>query len=47
VLANAYSLAGDCYVEMGRDIDARKSYNLSLAMDMSINFWGMKGLIGK
>jgi hypothetical protein len=46
VLANAYSLAGDSYMKLGREVDARKSYNLSLVADMDANFWGMRGLIG-
>jgi tetratricopeptide (TPR) repeat protein len=46
VLANAYSLAGDSYIKLGRDVDARNSYNLSLVADMDANFWGMRGLIG-
>jgi tetratricopeptide (TPR) repeat protein len=46
VLANAYSLAGDSYVKLGRDVDARNSYNLSLAEDMYVNFWAMSRLIG-
>jgi len=46
ILANAYSLAGDTYARLGRDVDARNSYNLSLAEDMYVNFWAMTGLIG-
>jgi tetratricopeptide (TPR) repeat protein len=46
VLANAYSLAGDSYMKLGREVDARNSYNLSLANDKYVNFWGMRGLIG-
>ena len=46
VRANAYSLAGDSYIKLGRDVDARNSYNLSLAADRDGNFWGMRGLIG-
>ena len=47
VLANAYSLAGDSYMKLGRDVDARNSYSLSLAQeDLAVNFWGMRGLIG-
>jgi hypothetical protein len=46
VLANAYSLAGDCYTKLGRDVDARNSYNLSLAEDMYANFWAMSRLTG-
>jgi Flp pilus assembly protein TadD len=46
IRANAYSLAGDCYMKLGRDIDARNSYNRSLKEDMYVNFWGMSRLIG-
>jgi len=46
ILANAHSLAGDCYMKLGRDVDARNSYNLSLKEDMYVNFWGMSRLIG-
>ena len=46
VLANAYSLAGDCYMKLGRDIDARNSYNLSLKEDIIVNFWAMRALTG-
>jgi tetratricopeptide (TPR) repeat protein len=46
VRANAHSLAGDCYMKLGRDVDARDSYNLSLKEDMYENFWGMSRLIG-
>jgi tetratricopeptide (TPR) repeat protein len=46
VLANAYSLAGDCYMKLGRDTDARKSYNLSLKADILVNFWAMSALTG-
>ena len=46
IRANAYSLAGDCYMKLGRDFDARTSYNLSLKEDMYTNFWGMSRLIG-
>jgi tetratricopeptide (TPR) repeat protein len=46
ILANAYSLAGDCYTKLGRDVEARNSYNRSLKEDMYVNFWGMSRLIG-
>ena len=46
VRANAHSLAGDCYMKLGRDVDARDSYNLSLKEDMYENFWGMSRLTG-
>lgn len=46
IRANAHSLAGDCYTKLGRDVEARNSYNLSLKEDMLVNFWGMSRLIG-
>ena len=46
LLANAYSLAGDCYLKLGRDTDARRSYNLSLKEDILVNFWAMSALGG-
>ena len=46
VVANTYSLAGDCYARLGRDAEARQSYNLSLRWATFSNFWGMSGLTG-
>ena len=46
IMANAYSLAGDCYTKLGRDAEARQSYNLSLKWATFSNFWGMSGLTG-
>jgi hypothetical protein len=46
ILANAYSLAGDCYTKLGRNVEARNSYNRSLKEDMLVNFWGMSRLTG-
>ncbi len=46
MLANAYSIAGDCYMKLGRDIDARNSYNLALKADILVNFWAMSALTG-
>ncbi len=46
ILANAYSLAGDCYTKLGRDVEARNSYIHSLKEDMLLNFWGMSRLTG-
>jgi hypothetical protein len=33
-------------MKLGREVDARNSYTLSLVADMDANFWGMRGLIG-
>jgi len=46
ILANAYSLAGDCYTKLGQDVAARKSYTLSLKEAAFANFWGMSRLTG-
>jgi len=46
ILANAYSLAGDCYTKLGQDVEARKSYTLSLKEAAFANFWGMSRLTG-
>jgi len=44
--ANAYSIAGDCYVKLGHDAEARNSYNHSLKEQMLVNFWAMSRLTG-
>ena len=44
--ANAYSIAGDCYAKLGRDAEARNSYNRSLKEQMLVNFWAMSRLTG-
>jgi hypothetical protein len=44
--ANAYSIAGDCYVKLGRDAEARYSYNRSLEEQMLVNFWAMSRMTG-
>ena len=44
--ANAYSLGGDCYTKLGRDADARRYYNLSLAVDPILNYWAITALAG-
>ena len=46
ILANAYSVAGDCYTKLGLDVEARKSYSLSLKQAAFSNFWGMSRLTG-
>lgn len=46
ILANAYSMAGDCYTKLGHDAEARRSYNLSLKWATFSNFWGMSRLTG-
>jgi tetratricopeptide (TPR) repeat protein len=45
-LANAYSVAGDCYAKLGDDAKARYYYNLALAADPILNFWAVTGLAG-
>jgi tetratricopeptide repeat protein len=44
--ANAYSIVGDCYARLGRDAEARSSYNRSLKEQMLVNFWAMSRLTG-
>jgi tetratricopeptide (TPR) repeat protein len=44
--ANAYSIAGDCYVKLGHDAEARYSYDRSLKEQMLVNFWAMSRLTG-
>lgn len=46
LLANAYSLAGDCYAKLGQDAEARRYYRLSLKTDSIDNHWALSGLIG-
>jgi tetratricopeptide (TPR) repeat protein len=46
VLANAYSLAGDCYSKLGQDQEARRCYGRSIKMDNDVNLWAATGLIG-
>jgi len=46
-LANAYSLAGDCYAKLGNDAEARRYYNLSLTADPILNYWALTGLAGE
>ena len=46
LLANAYSLSGDCYAKLGQDADARRYYRLSLKTDSIDNHWALSGLVG-
>ncbi len=46
VLANAYSLAGDCYTKLGDDDNARRYYTRSIKLDNDINLWATAGLVG-
>jgi tetratricopeptide (TPR) repeat protein len=46
-LANAYSLAADCYAKLGNDAEARRYYSLSLAVDPILNYWALTGLAGE
>jgi len=47
MLADAYSLGGDCYAKLGRDADARRYYNLSYTADPIINYWALTKLAGE
>ena len=47
MLANVYSLGGDCYAKLGRDAEARRYYNLSYAKDWIVNYWALTRLAGE
>jgi tetratricopeptide (TPR) repeat protein len=47
MVADAYSLGGDCYAKLGRDADARNYYSRSYAADLILNYWAMSRLAGE
>jgi tetratricopeptide (TPR) repeat protein len=47
VMADVYSLGGDCYAKLGRDADARRYYSLSYALDWIVNYWAISRLAGQ
>jgi len=47
MVADVYSLAGDCYAKLGRDSDARRYYALSYAKDPLVNYWAISRLAGE
>src|SRR5437867_1062222 len=47
MVADVYSLGGDCYAKLGRDADARHYYNLSYAADWIVNYWALTRLAGE
>src|SRR5437870_941817 len=47
MVADVYSLGGDCYAKLGRDADARHYYNLSYAADFIVNYWAISRLAGE
>jgi tetratricopeptide (TPR) repeat protein len=47
MVADVYSLGGDCYAKLGRDNDARRYYNLSYAKDPLVNYWAISRLAGE
>jgi len=47
MVADVYSLGGDCYAKLGRDDDARRYYNLSYAKDPMVNYWAISRLAGE
>ncbi|HMJ04733.1 MAG TPA: hypothetical protein VK474_00625, partial [Chthoniobacterales bacterium] len=47
LLGDAYSLGGDAYARMGRIVEARAYYNLSLTSDPVQNYWALTGLVGE
>jgi tetratricopeptide (TPR) repeat protein len=46
MVADVYSLGGDCYAKLGRDAEARRYYNLSYAKDWIANYWAISRLAG-
>jgi tetratricopeptide (TPR) repeat protein len=46
-LANAYSIAADCYAKLGNNAEARRYYRLALAADPILNYWALTGLAGE
>ena len=47
IASELYSIAGDCYAKLGKDTEARRYYNLSLAADPTLNYWALTGLAGE
>jgi tetratricopeptide (TPR) repeat protein len=47
MMADVYSLGGDCYAKLGRDADARRYYNLSYGKDWIVNYWAISRLAGE
>lgn len=47
MMADVYSLGGDCYAKLGRDVDARRYYNLSYGKDWLVNYWAISRLAGE
>jgi len=47
MMADVYSLGGDCYSKLGRDADARHYYSLSYALDWIVNYWAIARLAGQ
>jgi tetratricopeptide (TPR) repeat protein len=47
MVADAYSLGGDCYAKLGRDGEARRYYSLSYAKDWIVNYWALTRLAGE
>ena len=46
LLADAYSLKGDCYAKLDRIADARRYYNLAVLTDNTLNYWAISRLAG-
>jgi hypothetical protein len=47
MMADVYSLGGDCYSKLGRDVDARNYYSISYALDWIVNYWAISRLAGQ
>lgn len=46
VVANVYSMIGDCYARLGEDVLARRYYSRSVVADPIMNYWALSGLAG-
>ena len=46
VLADAYTLGGDCYAKLKREDDARRYYSQSFVLDAVENHWALTALVG-
>jgi len=47
MLADAYSIGGDCYAKLGQEADARRYYDRSITIDWILNHWALTGLVGE
>ena len=47
MVADVYSLGGDCYAKLGRDNDARRYYNSFICEGSDVNYWAISRLAGE